>query len=237
MTEIAPTGGPPLTRAQKLADALLRDRERRNRQPTATRSRPRNDGFDPFAVTRWRVVAGGDPGYLPKTRMRMGPTGWFIACCHCGVEFESRGWAYCPTCMKLPPEERRRDAWLKARDCAPSDRPCQGPDCGELIPRRARADARYCSQRCAKKAENARAYASRLSGTAPLFSGGSTREFPQQNQGAISSLFAIVDFPKNLIGGDRRGRSPDPASWPSSAARRSGAAGRGAYNARVRGIR
>jgi hypothetical protein len=41
MTEIAPTGGPPLTRAQKLADALLRDRERRNRQPTATRSRDR----------------------------------------------------------------------------------------------------------------------------------------------------------------------------------------------------
>jgi hypothetical protein len=198
MTEIAPTGGPPLTRAQKLADALLRDRERRNRQPTATRSRPRNDGFDPFAVTRWCVVACGDPGYLPKTRMRMGPTGWFIACCHCGVEFESRGWAYCPTCMKLPPEERRRDAWLKARDCAPSDRPCQGPDCGELIPRRARADARYCSQRCAKRAENARAYASRLSGTAPLFSGGLRANFPNKIKGRFRAFSPSSIFRKTL---------------------------------------
>jgi hypothetical protein len=29
--------------------------------------------FDPFKVTRWRVIAGGDPGYLVATPMRRVP--------------------------------------------------------------------------------------------------------------------------------------------------------------------
>jgi hypothetical protein len=32
--------------------------------------------------------------------------GVFIACQCCARDFESRGWAYCPTCMELPAEER-----------------------------------------------------------------------------------------------------------------------------------
>jgi hypothetical protein len=196
--------------ANKLADAILQDRERRKQKPTATRSRAPADSFDPFAFTRWRVVASGDQGYLPKTHMRMGPVGWFIACGHCGAEFESKGWGYCPTCMELPAEERRQEAWLKARDCAPSERSCQAPGCNDSIPKRARADARYCSQRCARKAQNARAYAPGYQGSAhPVFST-PTREISQQNQRAFSSLFGPTDFPKNLVSGDRRGRSLPP---------------------------
>jgi hypothetical protein len=107
-----------LTRTKKLAAAILRDRERRNQKPAAF-VRRRDDDFDPFAFTHWRVVAGGDPGYLPRTAMRRGPTGWFIACWCCAREFESRGWAYCSSCMDLTAEARR-----PARDSGGYRTPC-----------------------------------------------------------------------------------------------------------------
>jgi hypothetical protein len=43
-----------------------------------------------------------------KTPMRRGAVGWFIACRCCGREFESRGLAFCESCMALPAEERRK---------------------------------------------------------------------------------------------------------------------------------
>jgi hypothetical protein len=58
------------------------------------------------------VVAGDNPGYLPSTRMRCGPVGRFIACRACTVEFESKGLAYCPDCMALPAEARKREATI-----------------------------------------------------------------------------------------------------------------------------
>jgi len=60
--------------------------------------------------SRWRIVAGGDPGYLPSTPMRSRPIGWFIVCEGCAVEFESKGWKYCPSCMAIPADARRAES-------------------------------------------------------------------------------------------------------------------------------
>jgi hypothetical protein len=100
-----------MAKADWLTEKLLQDREiakQREAERRAAYERQKAD-FNPFDFTRWRSIAGGDPGYLPKTPMRMGPVGWFIRCRACAVEFESKGWAYCPTCMDLPAEARRRD--------------------------------------------------------------------------------------------------------------------------------
>jgi hypothetical protein len=105
-------------KASVLAESLLRDRAERAVRPRAVTSNVGRDEFDPFAVTRWRVIADGEgyqrntkgrkgPGYLPTTKMRRGPVGWFIECQHCYREFESKGLAYCQACMELPAEERR----------------------------------------------------------------------------------------------------------------------------------
>jgi hypothetical protein len=110
------------TSRKRLAAALLKDRERRNQKPRATGSTPRapNDGFDPFAITRWRVIGSGDPGYLVKAPMRKGSTGWWVEC-GCGERFESTGGRHC---RKVRPKL--------------VGRPCQVPVDGEV----ARADDR-----------------------------------------------------------------------------------------------
>ena len=66
---------------------------------------------------------------MGRTRMRKGPVGWFIECQCCAREFESKGWAYCPTCMELSADQRR------ANHPAASDRPCQRPGCPHISPR------------------------------------------------------------------------------------------------------
>jgi hypothetical protein len=58
--------------------------------------------FDPFSITKWKVAAGGDPGYLPKTQMRMGTTGFWITCARCSAEFESKGLKHCEKCRTMP---------------------------------------------------------------------------------------------------------------------------------------
>jgi len=62
-------------REPAIADAILKDRERRKSDIVCRR-----------AATE--------------------PEGCFIACQCCAREFESFGWAYCPTCMEVPAEER-----------------------------------------------------------------------------------------------------------------------------------
>jgi hypothetical protein len=99
-----------LTRTKKLAAAILRDRRRHSQRPIApVRRAPPSDDFDPYAFTRWRVVAGADPSYLVKSAMRRDAIGWLIDCGCCAREFESRGLAYCPSCMDLSAEARRRE--------------------------------------------------------------------------------------------------------------------------------
>jgi hypothetical protein len=105
-------------------------------------------------VTRWRVIAGGDPGYLVKTPMHRAQDGFHVSCRACGADFESKGWPCCPTCMKLPAEERR------AMRPAAVGRLCQAPGCEQFVPRTARADVRYCSRTCSARARRARQDAS-----------------------------------------------------------------------------
>jgi hypothetical protein len=177
-----------MSRAARLADALLQDRKRRqDNKPKSTRQGIGVERFDPFASLHPRVAAGADPGYLPRTLMRMGPVGWFN-CRHCLRKFESKGWGYCPRCMELPAEERRSEQPV-------SDRLCRG--CSNPIPKRRRADAKYCSETCAKSAENRRGYQG--SGH-PKFRG-DRGEIPQLNQW---SIFELKTWPLNLIGGFRR---------------------------------
>jgi hypothetical protein len=182
---------PRKTRAATLAEALLRDRaERTARLRAASRPKVEGSDFDPFAVTRWRVIAGSNPGCLVKTPMRRGPVGWFIACGHCGAESESKGWKCCPSCMQLPAEQRRDRP-------APSERQCQA--CGGMIPKRSRADAKFCSSKCKKRLANARSY----QGSAhPKFST-PRGEFLEQSQGPKNVLIGPTDFPINVIGGRR----------------------------------
>jgi hypothetical protein len=100
--------------------------------------------FDPFESARWRVVAGGNPGHVAPP-MSKAKTGFRIECRACQREFESVGWAYCPTCKALPIDERRTP--LK------TGRPCERPDCTRKIPRwrngrEVRKDVWFCSRRC-----------------------------------------------------------------------------------------
>ena len=177
------------SRSQALTDSLLRDRaERAARKANRCSIKIERGDFDAFEPTRWRVIAGDDPGYLVATPMRRGSVGRFLACDHCGTKFESNGWRYCSACMDLPAEERRSKP-------APSDRPCQR--CGQPVPLRRRADAKYHSEKCAKAAENARSY----QGSAQPKFRGDTREILQQNQGPKKFLIGPNDYPINVIGG------------------------------------
>jgi hypothetical protein len=185
-----------MTTAITIERAILRDRARRNQKPTAARSttsRAADDGFDPFALTRWRVIAGGDPGYWPKKSMRKGPTGWFIACRCCGREFESRGLAFCEICMVLPAEERRKPS---------SGRPCQVPGCMAKISPRRRSDAKYCEHHSAGRNGARVVFSSAKVGRQPARQKYEpTREIPEQNQGPI---FGPKIWPLNVVGGHRR---------------------------------
>ena len=134
------------SRTQALTDSLLRDRaERAAHKAIRSSTKIERGDFDPFSVTRWRVIAGDDPGHLVKTPKRMGKVGWLIQCRACAVELDSKGWAYCPACMGLPAEERRDHEPVKR-----VGRPCARPGCGERLSKRARTDARYCSAACRK---------------------------------------------------------------------------------------
>ena len=111
--------------------------------------------FDPVKVTKWKVVAGGDPGYLVATPMtRISGGGWRAACHGCGRQFESSGLAYCkPTCRQAS-AERAEAANLMAEigmDAPPSKRPCQALGCTGTIPRwrngrQVSKRAKYCDR-------------------------------------------------------------------------------------------
>jgi len=138
--------------SDRLTELLLEDRERQRERERARRAaRQKSDPpLDPYPITKWRVVAGGEPAYLPKTSMRIGQAGFFIFCKACGTAFESKGLAYCASCMEIPAEKRREIAPVAI------GRLCQGPRCENFVPRNARADVRYCSKACRDKAYRAR---------------------------------------------------------------------------------
>jgi hypothetical protein len=174
-----------MTSRKRLAAALLKDRERRKDKPAASRSAPRvqQEAFEPFAITRWRVVAGGEPGYLvatPMTEMRGRERedgeirgGFKIACWCCGDEFESLGLAYCTRCLEKPAEQRRANR-------RPQDR-------------RDRAEARQVP---ASPARN---------------SGASPRKNDTEIIEEFPPIFGPAHFPSYLVGpASRRGRLLPP---------------------------
>jgi hypothetical protein len=120
---------------------------------------PRAFTFDPFKMTRWRVIAGGNPGFLVATPMTPKPGGWRVACRGCGKRFESHGWAYCSRDCKSVSAERmaNRAAMADVGMDLPAKRRCQCPGCDNTIPvwrkgRRVSKTARFCSDKCSAKA-------------------------------------------------------------------------------------
>ena len=120
--------------------------------------------FDPFKVTCWRMIAGGDPGYLVATAMtsvkhKDQPGGWRVACRGCGKPFESRSWAYCSRdCKRLSVERTaNRAAIIQAGMDLPAKHPCQAPGCPHTVPvwrkgRRVSSRTRFCSDVCRSRA-------------------------------------------------------------------------------------
>ena len=196
MTNVDISKSKKRSRTQALTESILRDRaERAAHTEVRTSTKIERGDFDAFEPTRWRVIAGGDPGHLIKTPMRMGKVGWFIQCRACAVELESKGWAYCLACMALPAEERRDHEPVKR-----VGRPCARSGCGERLSKRARADARYCSAAC-RKAVSRDKSGSRLPYVpAPEMSQLEPQE-TQQSQGSDLVLIGPGDFPINVIGG------------------------------------
>jgi hypothetical protein len=159
--------------------------------------------FDPFKVTRWRVIAGGDPGYLvatPMTRVSGRKRddgeirgGFRVGCRCCGKQFESLGLAYCPACMKLPTRERMRPG-----------RPCAAPGCSGFVPirrpggKRVRADAKYC----AHHSTGGNLVKVGRPGKCPK--DGHTPKIPQQGQSVKNALIGPCDSPIGALPARRR---------------------------------
>src|SRR5215831_11591198 len=134
-----------MSRTERLAEAILKDRQERKQSEAQTGDAtcfgcgkpyiyrgPREDNsgrfcsdecrieydtpraftFDPFKHTKWRVLAGGETGYLvttPMTRVSareredgISRGGWRIDCAGCGKRFESFGLRHCkPGCARV----------------------------------------------------------------------------------------------------------------------------------------
>src|SRR5262245_34529530 len=97
----------------------------------------RPEPVDPFKPIGWRVVAEGDPRYLPSTPMRRGQEGWFITCPGCHREFESRGLRCCSIeCERRLCEHDENIALMAEVGMEPKVKPkCSVPGCDNPIPK------------------------------------------------------------------------------------------------------
>jgi hypothetical protein len=110
---------------------------------------------NPFA-TRWRVIAGGNPGHLPAP-MRPGPVGWNVTCPGCHRIFESLGLRFCSSECGRRGRERTSNTMTMGEvgmDVA-AKAVCQ--ECGASIPRwrngrQVSKATRFCSPACQAKA-------------------------------------------------------------------------------------
>lgn len=138
-----------LNRTSRMAHQILEDRKRHEGRQRKRRDPLPGEECDPFYTVWSTVVAGVDAGYVPRVHMRKGAVGFYVACRCCGTEFESKGLAYCMRCIELPADERRT---IKP---TVQGRLCQAPGCETFIPRKARADTRFCSSACRQRAQRA----------------------------------------------------------------------------------
>jgi hypothetical protein len=117
-----------------------------------------------FGIAGWKVIAGSpgvefgsDPYAALKPRdRRQGEIGVWIECAHCGKSFDSKGLRCCSSECERRYSEREHNLRLMAEvGIEPAaKRRCR---CGAVIPkwrngRRVRRTARFCSDRCARKA-------------------------------------------------------------------------------------
>jgi predicted nucleic acid-binding Zn ribbon protein len=149
---------PSILAQQLIRDAREHDERQRLRRLERDQSRAKPT-IDPFAIGKWAVVAGSDPGYLPSTPMRVGTAGFWIACRCCGLQFESKGLAYCETCKKLPAQERT----TATPQGQHTGRMCS--ECGKAIPHKKRAGTEFCSNACRNRSARERARLTALDAT------------------------------------------------------------------------
>jgi hypothetical protein len=114
-----------------------------------------------FEVHKWRVVAGGDQGYMPRP-MAIRGNGFAVTCAQCGREFGSQGLRCCSLeCERKFRQRQELDAELADDPFRTEKRRCQRPGCPHHIPlwkrgRRVSSATRYCSKYCCDEASKAR---------------------------------------------------------------------------------
>lgn len=152
--------------------------------------------FDPFKATKWKVVAGGNSGYLVATPMtRISGGGWRVACRGCGRRFEiirpgvlqadvPRGFRRARRgCRPHGPDQhgpagKRLDALARSRAGATADRSARGPNIAIGTPERPQVASRVISGGIAR-------FEAHSTGT---FSAGAERPRPPQIRGPTVRL-------------------------------------------------
>src|SRR5262249_57606431 len=80
------------SRTQALTESLLRHRaERAARKAVRSITKIERGDFDAFEATRWRVIAGRNPGYLVATPMRRRSARLFVPSAHSAPHFDTKG--------------------------------------------------------------------------------------------------------------------------------------------------
>jgi hypothetical protein len=123
-----------------------------------------------FCSARCRAwVDAGEKPYAPpvvKYSLPMTADGFLIKCAGCRQNFSSKGLRCCsPICEQNLRHQEDRLATMAEVGIEPSvKRQCEAPGCGRDIPRwtgigkarrEVRKDVRFCTPRCAKKAQRA----------------------------------------------------------------------------------
>ena len=114
-----------------LSGRFCSDRHRDNYDIGARARRSENNLWS----ADWNIAAGVDPGYIPKTKVQTGPTGFYINCANCGRRFESKGLRCCSVeCERKLGEKRENVAIMAEVDMELSvvKRKCE--KCGANIP-------------------------------------------------------------------------------------------------------
>jgi hypothetical protein len=204
------TGNKPRkSRSVAIAASILRDRQERIERSRQRDNKPKAEGRereDVFQVPKWRVVAGGDPGYLPSTPTRKAKAGFVVACRSCGREFESKGLAYCTADCKRKSADREANETVMAEAGIErsNKRKCEC-GCGREIPKwrngkRVPKSARFYEPKCQWRAAKKRRMS--VDGLEADFPGKTAKNI-NRNGPSRGTIFGPSNPPINLVGGYR----------------------------------